>query len=82
MAVTLHTENVGAAHDHLARHGFEPSDISETEILVETGNGPLLQKFRWLRLAPKTTPCMYFMLVQQMTPENMRRDAWLHHPNG
>lgn len=82
MAVTLHADDVDSAHTELDRGGFHPSGLNETEITLEAPDGPVAQRFRWLRIDAKATPDMYLMLVQPMTPERMRRPEWLDHPNG
>ena len=82
MAVTLHADDVKAARAALSKGGFDPSDLNETEITLEAPDGPVSQRFRWLRIAADTTPDMYMMLVQPLTPETMRRPEWLAHANG
>ena len=73
MAVTLQADDVGSARVELNRAGFHPSGLNETEITLEAPDGPVAQRFRWLRIAAETTPGMYMMLVQPLTPERMRR---------
>ena len=82
MAVSLQADDVGSARAELNRGGFHPSGLNETEITLEAPDGPVAQRFRWLRIAAETTPDMYMMLVQPLTPERMRRPEWLAHPNG
>ena len=82
MAVALHADDVKAARVELSKGGFYPSDLNETEITLEAPDGPVSQRFRWLRIAAETTPDMYMMLVQPLTPQTMRRPEWLAHANG
>jgi hypothetical protein len=81
MAVTMHSSDVTAAHRDLEAGGFAPTPLGEVTINCEAAEGVLLQQFRWLRVGEAATPDMYLMLVQPLTPENMRRPAWLDHPN-
>lgn len=82
MAVALRADDVRSARAQLNSGGLNPSDLNETEITLEAPDGPVAQRFRWLRIAAETTPDMYMMLVQPLTPERMRRPEWLAHPNG
>ena len=80
MAVTMRGNDVAAAHTALAADGYQPTAPSETTIHVEDPGGPIPQSFRWFRIGAKT-PDLYLMVVQPLRPENMRRPAWLAHPN-
>ena len=82
MGVTLCTNDVRAARERLVRNGFDPSDLNETAIDLLLPEGPLEQRFRWVKLAADKTPDMYFFLMTALTPENRApRPEYLHHAN-
>ena len=80
MAVTMRGNDIDAAHAALAADGYQPTAPSETTIHVEDPAGSIPQAFRWFRIGAKT-PDLYLMVVKPVRPENMRRPAWLAHPN-
>ena len=82
MAVTLRANDVTRAHALLTNAGCDPTPLNEMTINCEAPGGVLPQAFRWLRIGDAATPGMYLMLVQPLTPQNMRRPQWLAHPNG
>ncbi len=82
MAVTLRANDVAAAHDALSRQGADPTPLNEVTINCEAPDGVVPQSFRWLKIGEAATPDMYLMLVQPLTPQNMRRPAWVTHANG
>lgn len=82
MGVTLCTNDVKAARERLVRNGFDPSDLNETVIHLQLPEGPLEQRFRWVKLAADKTPDMYFFLMTALTPENRApRPEYLRHAN-
>ena len=82
MAVTMRANDVTRAHELLSADGCDPTPLGEISITCEAPDGDLPQAFRWLRVGGNATPDMYLMLVQPLTPQNMRRPEWLDHPNG
>ena len=82
MAVTLRANDVDAAHAALTAAGAAPTPLGEVTINCEAPDGVLPQSFRWLRIGESATPDMYLMVVQPLTPQNMRRPAWVSHANG
>ena len=82
MAVTMRANEVDRAHAFLVAAGCEPTELQESRIDCEAPDGVLHQRFRWLRIGDKATPTLYLKLVQPLTPGEMRRPAWLDHPNG
>ncbi len=82
MGVTLSTGDVRAAREKLLRNGFDSSDLNETVIHLQLPEGPLEQRFRWVKLAADKTPDMYFFLMTTLTPENRApKAAYLQHAN-
>ncbi len=82
MAVTMRADDVTAAHAALAAIGAAPTPLGEVTINCEAPDGIVPQSFRWLKIGESATPDMYVMLVQPLTPQNMRRPEWVTHPNG
>ncbi len=82
MAVTLRANDVTAAHAALSTLGANPTPLNEVTINCEAPSGDLPQSFRWLKIGEAATPDMYLMLVQPLTPQNMRRPEWVEHANG
>ena len=82
MAIALLSHDIDAAHAEMKRNGLKPSDPSELEITLEMADAPVPQRFRWLMLPSEATPETYVFVVQQLTPESMRRPGFLIHANG
>ena len=82
MAVTLRANDVTAAHAALSTLGANPTPLSEVTINCEAPSGDLPQSSRWHKIGGAATPDMYLMLVQPLTPQNMRRPEWVEHANG
>ena len=82
MAVTLRANDVTAAHQALTASGADPTPLGEVTINCEADDGAVPQSFRWLKIGEAATPDMYLMVVQPLTPQNMRRPAWVSHANG
>ena len=82
MAVTLRANDVTSAHAALSTLGANPTPLNEVTINCEAPWGDLPQSFRWLKIGEAATPDMYLMLVQPLTPQNMRRPEWVEHANG
>jgi catechol 2,3-dioxygenase-like lactoylglutathione lyase family enzyme len=82
MAVTMRANDVTKAHALLTAANCEPTALGELTILCEAPGGVLPQSFRWTRVGEVATPDMYLMVVEPLTPQNMRRPEWLKHANG
>lgn len=82
MGVTLRANDVTAAHAALSASGADPTPLNEVTINCEAPDGDVPQSFRWLKIGEAATPDMYLMLVQPLTPQNMRRPEWVRHANG
>lgn len=82
MAVTMRANDVTAAHRTLGDSGADPTPLGEVTINCEAADGVVPQSFRWLKIGEAATPDMYLMVVQPLTPQNMRRPEWVTHKNG
>lgn len=82
MAVTMRANDVTVAHRTLGDSGADPTPLGEVTINCEAADGVVPQSFRWLKIGEAATPDMYLMVVQPLTPQNMRRPEWVTHKNG
>ena len=82
MAVTMRANEVTAAHGALTASGADPTPLGEVTINCEADDGVVPQSSRWLKIGDAATPDMYLMVVQPLTPQSMRRPAWVSHANG
>jgi catechol 2,3-dioxygenase-like lactoylglutathione lyase family enzyme len=76
---------VGGAEDAraaLLRQGLHPSEPRPIARQIELPEGAALPRFSLVSLPPEETPDLDCFLCSHLTPELMRRPAWLDHPNG
>jgi catechol 2,3-dioxygenase-like lactoylglutathione lyase family enzyme len=75
----------GSAEDAraaLAAQGLHPHEPRPLARAIELPEGIALPRFSLVSLAPEETPGLDCFLCSHLTPELMRRPAWLDHPNG
>lgn len=79
---------VVASHDAAATRtaweeaGARPEEVRELGRLLESEEGPMELRFKNVLLPAASTGGLSLFACQHLTPEPMRRPAWLLHPNG
>jgi len=76
---------VGSAEEAravLVERGLHPSMPRALERRIELPEGTALLRFSLVSLSAEETPGLDSFLCAHLTPELMRRDEWLDHPNG
>ncbi len=81
-AVALGTADAPATQAAWAAVGGEPSEPRALGRLLESPEGPIELRFENVMLPPQRTAGVSLFACQHLTPEPMRRPAWLSHPNG
>jgi len=66
----------------LAARGLHPSAPRALGRALELPEGDVIPRFSLLNLPPDETPALDCFICGQLTPELVRRPAWLAHPNG
>lgn len=66
----------------LKRRGLHPSEPRDLARQLELPEGTVLPRFRLVFLPPEETPGLSAFACQHLSPELLRRPAWLDHPNG
>jgi hypothetical protein len=61
------------------RFGVEPRDLARQ---IELPEASVLARFRNVYPDPGLTPGLSSFFCQHLTPDGVRREAWLDHPNG
>ena len=62
--------------------GAQPEEVRALGRLLEGEDGPVELRFKNVLLPPASTGGLNLFACQHLTPEPMRRPAWLLHPNG
>lgn len=62
--------------------GAEPEPVRDLGRLLEVEDGPVELRFRNVMLPAAATGGLNLFACQHLTPERLRRPAWLAHPNG
>jgi hypothetical protein len=74
------------AGDHgasaLAAQGLHPGAARDLARQVELADETIVPRFRLISLPPEETPGLDAFICEHLTPELLRRPAWLHHANG
>jgi hypothetical protein len=66
----------------LARRGLHPGAPRDLSRQLELPEGTVLPRFKLVYLPPEETPALSTFVCQHLTPELVRRPAWLAHANG
>jgi catechol 2,3-dioxygenase-like lactoylglutathione lyase family enzyme len=65
----------------LARQGLHPTEARDLTRQLELPEGTVLPRFKLVSLPPEETPDLMSFVCQHLTPELVRRPAWLRHAN-
>ena len=83
MGIALATDATDACHDALQVRGLHPHPVKQLARHFELPEGTVQPKFSLCFLDQEETPgLMSVVLCQHLTPELLRRPAWLQHENG
>ena len=83
MAVAFAPEGpLEALAAQLAALGLHPGEPRALGRQLELPEGSVVPRFSLLSLPPEETPALDSFLCAHLTPDLVRRPAWLHHPNG
>jgi hypothetical protein len=66
----------------LARRGLHPTLPRDLSRQLELPEGTVLPRFKLVSLPPEETPALDAFVCRHLTPELVRRPAWLTHANG
>jgi hypothetical protein len=66
----------------LARRGLHPSEPRDLARALELPEGTVMPRFRLVHLPPEDTPGLSAFVCEHLSPELLRRPAWLEHANG
>lgn len=81
-AVALATGDADAAKAALAESGIAADGPKDLSRLLEAAEGTLEPRFHILHLPEGTSPAIPMFLCRHLSPEMVRRPAWLQHDNG
>lgn len=76
------TRSGDATAAELARRGLHPGAPRDLSRQLELPEGTVLPRFKLVSLPPAETPGLDAFVCQHLTPELVRRPAWLAHANG
>ncbi|MFQ5786299.1 MAG: VOC family protein [Alphaproteobacteria bacterium] len=82
LGLAFATADSDAAYAALARAGVEPEAPKDLARNLELPEGVVRPRFRLVHLPAAATPALPAFLCQHLTPDLVRRPAWLEHPNG
>lgn len=80
--VVLATKDADATSRWLREHSANAVDAQSLQRLLELEDGEELLDFRYVYIPPELTPGLQTFASQHLTPDKVRRPAWLSHPNG
>jgi len=80
--VVLATTDADATSRWLREHSANAEDAHSLQRLLELEDGEELLDFRYVYIPPELTPGLQTFASQHLTPDKVRRPAWLSHPNG
>jgi catechol 2,3-dioxygenase-like lactoylglutathione lyase family enzyme len=80
--VVLATTDADATARWLREHSENAEDAKGLQRLLELDEGEELLGFRYVDIPPELTPGLKTFASQHLTPDKVRRPAWLSHPNG
>ncbi len=82
MALAFASRDAALAAEHLRARGVAAEGPSALERRLELPEGTVLPRFRLVRFPEAAAPGLAAFVCQHLTPELVRRPAWLAHPNG
>ncbi|MDH3739429.1 MAG: VOC family protein [Alphaproteobacteria bacterium] len=80
--VVLATEDADATYRWLREHSPNAQEVQGLQRLLTLDEGEELLDFRYVYLPVELTPGLNTFASQHLTPDKVRRPAWLSHPNG
>ncbi len=80
--VALATDDADRTYHWLRAHGSDAAEPQDLQRLLELDDDNETLRFRNIFLPPEFTPGLNTFACQHLTPEKVRRTAWLSHPNG
>jgi catechol 2,3-dioxygenase-like lactoylglutathione lyase family enzyme len=82
MSVALGSREVAATHAAWRAAGLSPQAPKALSRLLEAEGSTVELRFRNVMLWPEDSAGLRLFALEHLTPEPMRRPAWLAHPNG
>ena len=82
LGLALASGNLDATRAAWAEAGLDPEPVRALGRLLESDGGTVELGFRNLLLPRTSTAGISLFALEHLTPEPMRRPAWLLHPNG
>jgi catechol 2,3-dioxygenase-like lactoylglutathione lyase family enzyme len=82
LGVVVGTRDAAAAHAAWTEAGVGPQEPKALGRLVEGEDGPVELRFRNVLLPKERVGGLGLFACEHLTPELLRRPAWLLHPNG
>lgn len=82
LGIALGSRDAAGTHAAWAAAGLAPAAPRELGRALEAGEGPLDLRFRNVMLGTDATAGLSLFACEHLTPELLRRPAWLAHPNG
>lgn len=80
--VALATADADGTVQWLRSHSANATEPQDLQRLLDVGDQEETLRFRNVFLPPELTPGLNTFACQHLTPEKVRRTAWLSHPNG
>lgn len=80
--VALATDDANSAFEWLRTHSANATEPQDLQRLLSLDDGEETLRFRNVFLPADLTPGLHTFACQHLTPEKVRRSAWLSHPNG
>lgn len=81
IGVALATADAEAAFRELGAAGVAPEPVRSLGRALDLPEGTVTPRFSLVQLPPAATPQVPMFLCQHLSPELVRRPAWLVHPN-
>ena len=82
LSVALGSRDTAATHAAWQAAGLAPEPPKALGRLLEADGSSIELRFRNVMLAPAAMAGLRLFALEHLTPEPMRRPAWLAHPNG
>ena len=82
LGLALASRDADATRQAWSGSGLQPEPVKALGRLLEAEGDPLELRFRNVGLPRASTHGLSLFACQHLTPEPMRRPAWLAHPNG
>lgn len=82
LGLAFGSDDGAETHRRLAAAGFHPDGPKDLKRALELPEGDALPAFKLVFLPPQETPGLSAFVCHHLTPELIRRPAWLAHANG